>query len=267
MLMAEYGAMPFSEANRRAISAASKAVALDDSLPEAHASLALLHDDNLEFQAAEVEYMHALSLNSDYATAHQWFAAHNMMQARFDEAIGEAQRAVTLDPLSASAQAQLAGAFLLSHRYDEAIAQGRRALSLNAAYVRAHILIAEALAKKGEYGRALETVSTARSLRTDEVELDRVVGCILGTAGRRREAVALARTLAARYDASREGRPAGVASIYASMGDTQRTFEWLRRARDARDPDLAFIGVDLWFEPVRKNSRFQSLLAELQLPR
>ena len=116
----EYAAMSPKEAMPKALSAARKALQLDDSLGEAHASLAFcLEGFDWDFAAAEREFQRAIDLNPGYATAHHWYAWHLSLVGRNKEAIAEMQKAVSLDPVSPVVNADLAELLLIARLPDE----------------------------------------------------------------------------------------------------------------------------------------------------
>jgi len=93
--------IPQSESMPKARAAALKALELDDSLAEAHTSLALIRENyDWDWKTAENEYRRAIELNPNYATAHHWYAEFLSWQGRFDEAFAESERARQLDPLT-----------------------------------------------------------------------------------------------------------------------------------------------------------------------
>ena len=121
---------------------------LDESLAEAHASLALVHQERFEWDVAEREFKRALELRPAYATAHRWCAAYLAGHGRAPDAMIEIRRALALDPLSLSINAQLAAILILARRYDEAIVQLDQTLQMDHSFSMAHIMLAEAYAHK-----------------------------------------------------------------------------------------------------------------------
>src|SRR5581483_1474886 len=118
------GAVPSKDALERAKSAALKAIELDDTLAEPHASLAFIAETHeWDWARAEQEYKRALELNPGDARAHHWYAGYLMYIGRFDEGIAEEKRARDLDPVSLPVNNALAGRFLVAGRYEEALKQ------------------------------------------------------------------------------------------------------------------------------------------------
>ena len=141
----KYAVLPPQDAFPRARAAATKALALDDSLSEAHASLALAYDlYGWDWQAADREYQRAIQLNPGYATAHQWYSWHLIMQGRINEAIVEIRKAESLDPLSLIIGADIADALCVAHRYDEAVQQSEKTLELDPNFAIAYYELGQA---------------------------------------------------------------------------------------------------------------------------
>jgi tetratricopeptide (TPR) repeat protein len=119
-LLYEYTPYPSNDLYRRAKEAALRALQLDDTLAEAHTSLAAAYEHEWNWDDAERQYLMAIEINPNYATAHHWYSAYLTGRKRFDEAIGEAKRAVDLDPLSLIVNTALGRAYYGARRYDEA---------------------------------------------------------------------------------------------------------------------------------------------------
>ena len=262
-MLGNYGAMPYAEAIARASQAAQKALAIDDTLAEAHASLGLVQDDRLEWSAADASFKRAIDLNPGYVNARQWYATHLSARGLLVDAAAEIEKAAILDPLSTGVQTAHAIIMFLARRYDAAIEQAEKALQLNPDLVRPRVLIAEALAQRGEFDRALQAIDAAARLDAANPEVRVYRACVLALAGRRAEALQLAIDLGERYRSQQEGHAVDVAAPYAVLGEADRAFEWLERARQARDPWMTYIVVDPWFDNVRRDPRFDTLLARL----
>jgi tetratricopeptide (TPR) repeat protein len=123
----EYGILSPQDASLEAKAAATKALALDDTLGEAHTSRAFALDlYDWDWSSAEMEYRRAIALNPGYATAHHWYAWHLMVTGHTDEGILESRKAESLDPLSLIIRADLADALCIARRYDESVQQNER---------------------------------------------------------------------------------------------------------------------------------------------
>jgi TolB-like protein/DNA-binding winged helix-turn-helix (wHTH) protein/Tfp pilus assembly protein PilF len=161
----EYGLLSPDEAFPKAKAAATKALALDDDLAEAHTSLAFvldLYDWNWEL--AEKEYKRALALNPSYATAHHWYAWHLIVMGRNSEALAESRKAESLDPLSPIISADLADALCVAHLCEESVQQSRKTLQMHPYFSVAHYQLGQAFAQKHMHDEAIAELRRAIEL-------------------------------------------------------------------------------------------------------
>src|SRR5262249_30877240 len=127
-LLATYGAGSPADSFPQAKAAAKKALELDNTLAEAHTSLAhVLRAYDFDFEQSLKEYERAIELNPNYATAHHWYGETLATMGRFNEAIAELKRAQELDPLSLIINTDLGEVYGFAHEYDKAIKQLRKA--------------------------------------------------------------------------------------------------------------------------------------------
>ena len=163
----EYGILSPEEAFPRAREAATKALALDDSLAEAHTSLAFVLDLYLydwDWDGAEQEYKRAIALNPGYATAHHWYAWHLIVVGRNNEALAELRKAESLDPLSPIISADLADALSVAHLYEESVQQSRKTLEMHPYFAVAHYQLGQVFAQKHMYDDAIAELQRAIEL-------------------------------------------------------------------------------------------------------
>jgi tetratricopeptide (TPR) repeat protein len=145
----EYGVLSPQDAFRKATAAATKALALDDSLGEAHTSLAFALDlYGWDWAAAEAQYKLAIKLSPGYATAHLWYAWHLILMGQNSEGLFELRKAESLDPLSLIISADMADALCIDHRYDEAVQQSEKTLQLDPNFAIGHYELGQALEQK-----------------------------------------------------------------------------------------------------------------------
>jgi TolB-like protein/Tfp pilus assembly protein PilF len=263
-----YGYVPREEAFARSAAAAEHAVALDDSLAEAHASLGYAHKNRFAWQAAETHFRRAIDLAPGLVHAHHWYSVYLTQQGRFAEAITEVKAALSLDPFSVGANFQLASALLMARRFEDAIAQYQSALQMDPSFAIGWRGITAAYTYLGLYDRASRAAAEAarrRSLGGEDLELKADLGYLQAVSGRRSEALAAVRELTRRYEDAGEPLAVVIASISAGLGDRDRAFMWLARAEQSRDPELGYIKVDPRWDTIRKDPRFTTLLARLNL--
>src|SRR5207245_6275773 len=155
-VMPAYSAGSPQDCLPRARAAAIKALELDDSLGEAHASLGMILFQYFEFTASTKEFERAIELNPNYPTAHQWYATGPLLAAgQFDHAIAEAKRAAELDPVSPIIQAELGTVYMVARRYDDAIEQLRNTVQMYPEFYWAHRFLGLALESKGATSDAI----------------------------------------------------------------------------------------------------------------
>ena len=246
--------------------AALKAVELDDTLAEPHASLAFIAE-TLEWNwpTAEREYKRALELNPGNARAHNWYAGYLMYVGRFDEGIAEAKLARELDPLSLPINNALAGRLLVAGRYDEALAQLRETLEMDPHFAPAHNRLGWAHLQMGQHDEAIQEFRKAIELSgTDDPDLLLDLGFACAVVGKKDEARRILASLKRQHE--RGLVPSGaIAVLYGALGDRNKAFAWLEKAYDEHDPELTYIKVGPRFDPLRQDPRFQEVLHRIGL--
>ena len=262
-----YGWIAQAEGMGKAADEAATALALDDSLSEAHVSMGHVHDSRFEWDAAEASLRRAIELNPGSVTAHHRYGLVLSKRGAFPDAIVEIERAQALDPLSPIFPTQLASFQIQQGNYDDAIVRLERIVQDQPNYSRAHYILAQAYARVGRFDRALAETDRTAALGGDTAELRGLVGSILAVAGRAAEARTILTDMIARYQNTRDGGAANVAAVSAALGEVDRAFEWLERARTDRDPLLSYLRIDPWFTPLHTDPRYQRLLATLGLTR
>ena len=205
---------------------ALKALALDDSLADAHAALGVMRRNHLDFATAETELKRAIALEPTDARFHEWLLGLYLSTERPTEALAEGRRAVELDPLSATANAELAHALVVNHRPDEALAVLAPLKSLRTPLLRAARITALAYAEKQMWTEAIAEMS--RNLPNAQPSGRAYLGYLFARAGRTNEAHAI---LASMLDWARRsgGDEAEIAMIYTGLGDKDKAFAWLDR--------------------------------------
>ncbi len=267
-VISSYNLLAPNEAFPKAKEAATKAVQLDDSLAEAHTSLAVVKAAyEWEWSGAEREYKRAIELNPGYATAHYWYAFSVLTRlGRFEEAIAEMNRALEFDPFSLIINTNLGWIFYYAHRYDDALEQCRKVLDLDSNFASAHLRMVQAYEQKGMFDDAIaETEKLIPLRREDQPEDIRALRKAYRTSGAKgywRQRLGSVQQQMKHHYVS----PAFVASIYASLGEKDEAFLWLEHAYAERDNWLSFLKVDPRFDTLRSDPRFQDLLRRIGLP-
>jgi TolB-like protein/Flp pilus assembly protein TadD len=260
----KYGVLSPREAFTKAEAAATKALALDESLGEAHASLAYALDLYAwNWAAAETEYKRAIQLNPGYPTAHQWYSWHLLMMGRNREGICELRKAENLDPLSLIIIADIADAFCVSRLYDEAVEQSKKALEMEPNFAVGHYELGQALEQMHRHDEAIVEFQRAIELSGHSGAFDSNLGYAYAVSGRREEAIKIIKDLEALQDGNASA-DADIALIYVGLGDADRAMISLNKAYEARFK--ASILLRPAFDPLRSDSRFRDLLSRIGLP-
>jgi serine/threonine-protein kinase len=257
--------LPPKEAMPKARAAAMKALEIDDTLAEAHASLALVKVFyDWDWTGAETEYRRAIELNPGYASAHHWYGWYLALMGRLDEATVEMERAQELDPLSLEITADLGLSFFFARQYDRAIAQFRKALEMEQDFIWARFFIAWAEEQQGLIDEAI-----AEYQRAAEVENAMVIKAALGHAyavgGKRDEAQAVLDELQ-QLSASKHVSPYDSAIIHTALDEKDKAFACLERAYENRSEALVWLKVDPRLDPLRATPQFIDLLRRVGLP-
>jgi TolB-like protein/DNA-binding winged helix-turn-helix (wHTH) protein/Flp pilus assembly protein TadD len=252
-----YGILPPQEAFRQAQAAATRALALDDTLGEAHTSLAFALDLYAwDWAAAEKQYQRAIELNPGYATAHHWYAWHLLVMGRNSEGIFEMRRAESLDPLSLIISADLAEALCIAHLYDESVQQSKRTLDMDPNFAVAHYQLGQALAQKHLYAEAIAEFQRAIELSGHSGAFDSNLAYVYAVSGRKGEAKNIIKDL----EAGPEKNPsidANIALVYVGLGDHDQAMIWLNKAYEGRfNPSILLRPA---FDPLRSDVRFKDL--------
>jgi TolB-like protein/DNA-binding winged helix-turn-helix (wHTH) protein len=260
----KYGVLAPQDAFFKAKAAATKALALDDSLAEAHASLAFALDlYGWDWETAETEYKRAIQLDPGYATAHQWYSWHLMMMGRNSEGILELAKAESLDPLSLIISADMADALCVARRYDEAVQKSEKTLEMDPNFAVGHYELGQALVQKHIYDEAIVEFQRAIELSGHSGAFDSYLGYAYAMSGRKEEAFKIVSELEVRHDQN-PSADADIALIYVGLGDWDRAMISLNKACEARFK--ASILLRPAFDPLRSDARFQDLLRRVGLP-
>jgi serine/threonine-protein kinase len=254
------------EARPKARSAAQKAVELDDTLPEAHASLAnILFDQDWDLAGSERELRRALELNPNYATAHQWLWVNLVILGQWSEAQREIELARELDPLSLVIQTAYAEQLRFMGRRTAWEAEVRKVLTKDPSFIPMRIELSQhavAMGRLDEACREYEKVLSAESLGNFARRMERTRG--------REGAQAAFKEVAQSLTALGPDLPVPtteIAWLFIAAGQKDQAFKWLEKAYQQRSPDLLWLGVWPTWESLRTDPRYGDLLRRIGLPR
>jgi len=258
------GELPYREAFSAAAAAATSAIEIDETLPDAHAELAwaMLNLD-WDWAAAEHEYERALQLNPNSAHAHIGYGHYLALVGHAQEAVAHCERAVELDPLSAETRSGLAWCYVFASRFEKALDVHRQASEMAGTPPGSGFQGAWILRELGSYEPAI-----AAYLGTPEAIRRHMLGHLGNTyarAGRMTEARECLQELQGIVEKDGIGTYE-VALIYAGLGEKDQAFQWLDRAYREHNKGLIFLKVDAPFDALRPDPRFQDLVRRMGFP-
>jgi len=252
MLLRQYGSMPDSEAFPRALAAAKQAIALDDSSPDAHRSLAfILRFWNWDMAAAEVEYRRAIALNPGDSQSHHWYATALLSSGRTREALEQIDTARALEPQSVSVLADR-GLILAAIDPRTGVAALEQAVQAEPNFRSTHRYLAGAYLRLGDYGGFLAESRAAASLGGSSALvpiLDRAPGTLAS-----RGPGPMLRELADGYAGLAGGNAVSnyeTAELFSLAGEPEKALHYLHLACDQREASFVGVEGDFAFEPLR----------------
>ena len=264
-LEADYRSVPVAEGFAAAKRYARRAIELDDSLAEAHASLAWsLFVYDWEWEEAAREFRRAIELDPRYATAHQWYAFLLASRGAFGEALVEGHTAVELDAGSVSARRSLGWGYYYARRYDQARYHLERAIAMNPNAEESYRVLGLVLALDGEMEEARRVLAEATTMPGAGTYTLATLGYVLARGGRRSEAEAILADLDAHARAEYVS-PVAFATTLLGLGDVERAIDWAERAYDERRGWLAYVRVNPLMDPMRGHPRFKALVRRMRL--
>jgi len=263
-LLSWFGALFPREAGQRAAEAASRALQIDDTLGEAHASMGLVRFwFEWDWFAAEREFLRAIELNPSYASAHQWYASFLGAMGRLEEARAEHELARHLDPLSLIISMGAADPYFCARQYDQAIAHLRGILEQEPRFFPALFNLGRACVQKGMYSEAIAAFEKAVQLSGNR-EGRPALAHAYAKAGR----TGVARSILAEMKIHTGGRYVAspmIARIHLGLGDIDKAFEWLRKGIEERSYWIVFLKMDPVYDEIRSDPRFVDLLRAARL--
>jgi TolB-like protein/Tfp pilus assembly protein PilF len=266
-LLGSYDIMPIGESHPLGRGAALKALELDESLGEAHRSLAtIIADHYWDWGEVERHYKRAIALDPNDVTTLRFYSFYLAYTGRPVEAMPIAEQACRLDPVSANARMNLGVVLDMAGQVDAAVRQFEETLDLDSNFSFAHSMLGLAYVRKGMPERAVAEAQKARGLSGTRPDIIALHGYTLARAGRKREALGTLADLR-RLASPRTPSPFLMALVYVGLEDRDRAFEWLEKALHGRSWELPALKMNPVFDALRSDPRFPVLLDRLGLPR
>ncbi len=266
VILGYWGFVAPAEGAGRAKSLALKAIEIDNTLAEAHASLAFatMHYDH-DFYVAEQEFVRSIELNPRYATARQWHALYLAAMGHWEPAVDEINRAIQLDPVSPIIHVAYSGMLFLTRRYEEAIEEAQRGLELDPASLQSRWTLGIALGLKGKHEQAISELQKGAELSCGAGLFVSGLGYVYAAAGEKD---------AARKVLEQLNQPAQHryvmaywrAMIHAALEERDEALRNLEDAYEERSSWLVFLKVQPWFDNLRSDFRFLDLLRRMRFP-
>jgi tetratricopeptide (TPR) repeat protein len=256
--------MPSKDAFAKAEAASLRALQMDPSQAEAHATLGHLRMHAWRWEDAEREFQQAIAIDPGYASAHHWRAFNLASVGRLDEAVASIETAQRLDPLSLIINADVAQVLYFARRYDEAIAQSRKTLQMNAGFQEARRILFLSLQRMHHDQEALKELEAF--YRSPDGGPGASTGYAFAMLGRR----ARARAVLGQQESHSERQfvpPYNLAVIHAGLGDVDRAFALLDESVTRNDTESMILPVDPRLDALRRDPRYAALLRRMGLPR
>jgi TolB-like protein/Tfp pilus assembly protein PilF/predicted Ser/Thr protein kinase len=266
-VLPDYAPASVGETMPKARAAAQKALAIDDTLPEAHATLADSYESSWDWAAAEREFRRALELNPNYANAHKLYSLYLSMLGRHQEALAEIKRAVELDPLNLKYNDNLGQEYAAGRQYDLAIEQFKKVIEMDPSFASVHLNLAFTYFDTGRYDQWLAEWKKAADLSNDKEEaaIANQVAKVYGRSGIHAaliKSVELFKQLANR----RYVDPGNIGYLYAKLGDKDQAFAWLEKAYEEKAGSIQGIKIVPPMDSLRTDPRYIDLLKRIGFP-
>jgi tetratricopeptide (TPR) repeat protein len=264
-LRSDYGFLAPKEGYALAKGAAMLALKYDDSLAEAHTSLASIKAvTDWDWQGAENEYRRAIELNPKYSTAHHWYAVQLLIQGRMDQALQEIKTAQQLDPLSLGINKDFAVILLYARDYNRALEQCRKTLEIEPQLGAMATYMAQIYELTQKYPEAIAELEKAHAASPEDSEVNYALGQAYALIGKKDEALKIANEL---NQPSKKSvfLPKEAAYLYALLGDKEQAIAILQKAAEDHYLPVAEVKTDPRFDELRKDARVVELLQKIGL--
>jgi tetratricopeptide (TPR) repeat protein len=270
--IAPFDMLPPRQAMPKAEQAARRSLELDDSLPEAHTALALVHHHyHWKWNEAESGYRRALELNPGYAAAHLWYSWLLLVLGRNEEAVREIEQTLTIvqetDPhRMVAVHATRAGAYYLARQYKQAVQEAEKGLELNPNHFMLHYVMGRAYALMDMNAKAIAQLKP-KGIPAGEIPLlDAALGLAYAVDGQREQTTKKLEALKAL--AKQRYVPATYfGMLYGGLGDIKQALEWLEKAYEERADGVMWLNVDPMLDAMRLLPQFRELVSRIGLAR
>jgi TolB-like protein/tetratricopeptide (TPR) repeat protein len=265
LLLNVYNVTSADESFPKAEAASKRALSINESLAEAHTSLAVVtYRYHLRWAEAEQHFKKAIALNPNYATAHQWYGSFLAARGRLDEAVVQGKTAHDLEPFSLTIHSDYVRNLYYAGRLDEAKKESIKLKQTDPSFGRAHYELGLVLEEEGRLEEAIAEFKIALTFLPDNVAALTALGHAQGLAGKKSDAEKIISRL---QELSKQQyvSPFQTAVIYAGMNERKLALDWLEKSKEERFNWLPFVQVDPVFKNLRSEERFLELSKSLGL--
>jgi len=264
-LMGDEGYLPPKESFPKAEEFARKALALDDSLAEAHATLgAVMQNYHYNQQAAEEEFRHALDLNPNYGRVCNSYGAYLACMGRLDEAVAEIGRAQELNPLALEVNNCAAVIFNCVNEFDKSVEACETMLRIDENFLPAYQDLAEAYLERSRFDDAVEVLQKALQISKGAAPVKARLGFAYARAGRIEAARGVLQELE-EDSRQRYVTPVAFAIVHCGLGEKDESIKWLERACEERAGGVLSVKVRPMWAALRSEPAFTRLLGRMGL--
>jgi adenylate cyclase len=257
--------IPPTEGYPKAMAAVKKALELDETLAEAHCTLgALSMFYLLDWAAAEREYKRAIELKPNYPATYEVYSYFLSANGRLSEAIEMAKRGLEADPLSVPLSNDVGQAYYQARRYDEAIKQNQKTNELDPNQNGTYAALGFAYDQKGMYAEAIAAYQKGIEISERTPSFLAAMGHAYAASGRRDEALKILSELK-QMSGNKYVGPYDLAILYTGLGEKDKAFEQLDKAIEERSGWVIYLNVEPFFDPLRSDPRYKSLLKRINL--
>ncbi|MEO8167531.1 MAG: tetratricopeptide repeat protein, partial [bacterium] len=264
VLLEQYAGVPGQETYPRAVAAASRALEIDNSLAEAHTTLAFANCALWNWEKSEQGFKFSISLDANYPTTYHWYSILLHTLGRHEEAFTAIKRARELDPLSPVIGINVAIAYYMEGQYERALQEIDAVLRIDSSFSPAYYRKSQSYVKMGrvQEGYAASLKGVQASGRSGEALS--FLGYCAGLLGRKDEASNLAKELEQRFAT---GTCPGyyIARVYAGLGDDKNIFKWLNADFENHSGTMIWLQQDREWDSYRSDPRFIDLLKKIGL--
>lgn len=265
LLLNVYNVTSADDSYPKAEAASKRALSINESLAEAHTSLAFVtYRYHLRWAEAEQHFKKAIALNPNYATAHQWYGSYLAALGRLDEAVVQAKTAHELEPFSLTIYSDYIRSLYYAGRLDEAKKESLKLMQMDQGFGRAHYELGLILEEEGKLEEAIAEFKLALRSLPDNVTALTALGHAQGMAGKKSDAEKVISRL---QELSKQQyvSPYQTAVVYAGLNERTLALDWLEKSREERFNWLPFVQIDPVFKNLRSEERFLELSKSLGL--